>query len=123
MTIFLDTSILIPSFYGDHLHHDASIRILDRLETDSGFCGSYSLLETYSVLTRMPGKYRVPAERARLFVASLRQRVQTVALTETEYSGLIDHYAAAGIVGGAIYDAAPARCALKANAEVLLDLE
>ncbi|MGO9263223.1 MAG: PIN domain-containing protein [Bryobacteraceae bacterium] len=64
MRIFLDTSILIPSFYGDHPYHDASIQIVDRLEMDAGFCGSHSLVETYSVLTRMPGKYRVSAERA-----------------------------------------------------------
>ena len=78
---------------------------MDRLGTDAGYCGSQSLVETYSVLTRMPGKYRVTAERARLFIASLQEKVQAVALTEAEYAGLINHYAAAGIVGGAIYDA------------------
>jgi predicted nucleic acid-binding protein len=118
--IFRDTSIFVPAFYGDHVHHDASIEIMDRLGMDAGFCGSPSLVETYSVLTRMPGKYRVTAERARLFIASLQEKVQAVALTESEYTALIDHYAAAGIVGGAIYDAVLARCALKANVEVVL---
>ena len=120
MRIFLDTSILIPSFYGDHPQHDDCIRVFDRLETDAGFCGSHSLVETYSSLTRMPGKYRVSAERARLFITSLREKLQAIALTEVEYFDMLDHYAATGIVGGSIYDAVLARCAVKAGAEVLL---
>ena len=43
-----------------------------------------------------------------------------IALTEVEYFGMIDDYAAAGIVGGSIYDALHARCAVKAGTDVLL---
>jgi predicted nucleic acid-binding protein len=68
----------------------------------------------------MPGKYRVSADKARLFIAGLRGRLQAVALTEAEYYDLIDTNAAAGAVGGSIYDAVHARCAVKAGAEVLL---
>lgn len=120
MRIFLDTSVLIPFFYGDHPHHDSCIRIIDRLQTNTGFCSAHSLVETYSSLTRMPGKYRVSAERARLFVAGLRDRLQVIALTEVEYFGMIDDYAVASIVGGGIYDALHARCAVKAGTDVLL---
>jgi predicted nucleic acid-binding protein len=118
--IFLDTSVLIPSFYGDHPQHDACVAILDRLGTDSVFCSSHSLVETYSALTRMPGKYRVSADKARLFIAGLCGRLQAVALTEAEYFDLINAYGATGIVGGGIYDAVHARCAVKAGVEVLL---
>ena len=120
MRTFLDTSVLIPSFYGDHPHHNACIRVLDRLDANTGFCASHSLVETYSSLTRMPGKYRVSAEKARLFIASLREKLQAISLTDVEYYEMLDHYAAAGIVGGAIYDAVIARCAIKAGADVLL---
>jgi predicted nucleic acid-binding protein len=118
--LFLDTSVLIPLFYGDHPHHDSCIRIIDRLQTNTGFCSAHSLVETYSSLTRMPGKYRVSAERARLFVAALRDQLQVIALTEVEYFGMIDDYAALGIVGGSIYDALHAGCAVKAGTDVLL---
>ncbi|MGO9263224.1 MAG: hypothetical protein ACLQU1_44135 [Bryobacteraceae bacterium] len=50
----------------------------------------------------------------------MREKLQPVALTHAEYVELIDRYAAMGIVGGAIYDAVLARCAVKADAEVLL---
>jgi len=113
--IFLDTSILIPLFYGEHPHHDSCVRIIGRLQTNTGFCSAHSLVETYSSLTRMPGKYRVSAERARLFIATLREQLQAIALTEAEYVDMIDDYAAAGIVGGSIYDALHARCAVKAG--------
>jgi predicted nucleic acid-binding protein len=118
--VFLDTSILIPLFYGDHPHHDSCVRTIDRLSTNTGLCSAHSLVETYASLTRMPGKYRVSAERARLFIADLRGRLQVIALTEDEYLAMIDHYATAGIVGGSIYDALHARCAVKAGADVLV---
>jgi predicted nucleic acid-binding protein len=98
--VFLDTSVLIPLFYGDHTHHESCVRVIDRLDVDTGFCGSHSLVETYSSLTRMPGKYRVSAERARLFIGDLREKLQTVALTEAEYFQMLDHYAVAGLTGG-----------------------
>src|SRR5437879_3712782 len=68
----------------------------------------------------MPGKYRVSSERASLYIASLRDKLQAVALTDADYFELLDHYAAVGIVGGTIYDALLARCALKAGADVLV---
>ena len=68
----------------------------------------------------MPGRFRVSAERARLFVADLREKFQAIALTAEEYAAMLDHYSAAGITGGAIYDAMIARCAVKAGAEILL---
>jgi predicted nucleic acid-binding protein len=107
--IFLDTSVLIPSFYGDHPRHDACVAILDRLGTDSGFCSSHSLVETYSALTRLPGKYRVSADRARLFIAGLRGKLQAIALTEAEYFDLIEACASTGTVAGNIYDGVHAR--------------
>jgi predicted nucleic acid-binding protein len=118
--IFLDTTILIPSFYGDHPHHDDCIRVLDTLHTHTGLCGSHSLVEAYSSLTRMPGKYRVSAERAQLFIASLREKLQAVALNETEYSEMLDRCASLDIVGGSVYDAVLAHCAKKAHADVLV---
>ena len=120
MRIFLDTSTLIPLFYGDHPHHDASVRIMEGLAEHTGFCGAPNLVEAYSTLTRMPGKYRVSAEKARLFIADLRDKLQAITLTAAEYFDVIDTCASAGIAGGSIYDAVHARCALKAGAEVLL---
>lgn len=120
MRVFCDTSVLIPLFYGDHQHHEASIGAVERLQPGERFCGSHNLLEVYSSLTRMPGRFRVSAARARMFLTSLREKFQAVALTAEEYSSMLDRHSAAGITGGAIYDAMIARCAVKAEAEILL---
>ena len=77
-------------------------------------------MEVYSSVTRIPGRYRVFPERARLFIADLREKFQGIALTAEEYATALDRHSAAGITGGAIYDAMISRCAVKARAEILL---
>lgn len=67
----------------------------------------------------MPGKYRISSEQAMLFVGSIRERLSTVALGGDEYADALDAAAAAGIVGGSVYDAMLAHCALKAGAETI----
>lgn len=59
--------------------------------------------ETYSVLTRLPPDYRLSPPVAR---RALRVNFpHTVFLTETEQAEALDRLAAAGVAGGAVYDA------------------
>ena len=109
MKAFLDTSVLIPVFYGDHTHHAASLEVFVQCDTD-GCCGAHSLAEVYSVLTRMPGKHRVSCEQAMLFVGNIRERLKVIALDGDEYADMLEKAADARIVGGAIYDAILAAC-------------
>ncbi len=39
----------------------------------------------------MPGRFRVSPERARLFIADLREKLRAIALTPEEYDGMVDH--------------------------------
>jgi predicted nucleic acid-binding protein len=116
---FLDTSLLVPVFYGDHVHHRASFGIFVQLGRDDGCCGAHSLAEVYATLTRMPGRHRVGGEQAMLFIASIRERLSVVGLDGDEYAASLSSSAALGIVGGAIYDALLASCALKARTDVI----
>src|SRR5579859_3017594 len=111
MRAFFDTSALVPVFYGDHVHHQASLRRFIAFDSSTGCWGAHSLVEVYSTLTRMPGKHRISAEQAMLFVGSIRERLSIVALSGEEYADALQHSAALGIVGGGIYDAMLARCA------------
>lgn len=52
-----------------------------------------------------------------LFLGSIRERLNVIALTEDEYFQAIEAYAAAGVIGGGIYDAMLGQCALKSRAE------
>src|SRR5258708_17655973 len=117
MKAFFDTSLLVPVFYGDHVHHRASLDLFVQFDRESGCCGAYSLAEVYATLTRMPGRHRISGEQAMLFVGSLLERLTIVALDGDEVARSLSESAALGIVGGTIYDALLARCAIKARAE------
>ena len=58
MKAFLDTSVLVATFYGDHEHHELSIKLFLRYEKSAVCCGAHSLAEVYASLTGMPGKER-----------------------------------------------------------------
>jgi predicted nucleic acid-binding protein len=116
---FFDTSVLVPVFYGDHVHHQASLALFIQFDKSTGCCGAHSLAEVYSTLTRMPGKHRISGEQAMLFIDSIREKLSVISLTGDEYADALAAAAAIGIVGGSIYDAMLAHCAIKAQAEVI----
>ena len=119
MTAFLDTSVLVAVFYGEHEHHAASIDLFLTLNTRTGCTAAHCLAEVYSVLTGMPGKNRVSPDEALLFLADVRAALALVSLTSAEYSKAIAKAAALGISGGGIFDALLSQCALKVNASAL----
>jgi predicted nucleic acid-binding protein len=119
MKVFFDTSVLVPVFYGDHVHHRASLELFIQFDKSTGCCGAHSLAEVYATLTRMPGRHRISAEQALLFINSIRERLSVVALTADEYADALQASAALGVVGGGIYDAMLAHCALKAKAHAI----
>ncbi len=119
MDAFLDTSVLVATFYGDHEHHEPSIRMFLSHTKATGCTAAHCLAETYSVVTGMPGKDRASPDEALLFLGDVRERLTLVALDEVEYFKVLEGAAADGITGGTTYDALIARCALKADAQTL----
>ena len=116
---FFDTSVLVPLFYRDHVHHGPSQELFIQFNQSTGCCGAHSLAEVYATLTRMPGKRRISGEQAMLFIGNIRERLSMVALSSEEYAAALQASAARGIVGGAIYDAMLAHCALKSQAQAI----
>jgi predicted nucleic acid-binding protein len=116
---FLDTSVLVATFYADHEHHEPSIELFLRYPKDEVCCGAHSLAEVYASLTGMPGKERVSADEAMLFLSNIRDRLSLITLTNEEYFQTMEGSAAIGIIGGGVYDAVLGSCALKAGAETL----
>lgn len=115
---FFDTSALVPVFYGDHVHHKRSLDRFIQFDKSTGCCGAHSLAEVYSTLTRMPGKHRISAEQAMLFIGSICERLSIIALSGDEYADALQAASALGIVGG-IDDAMLAHCALKAKVKAI----
>src|SRR5476651_2004071 len=114
---FFDSSVLVPVFYGDHVHHKASLELFIKFDKATGCCGAHSLAEVYSTLTRMPGKHRISGQQAMLFIGDILERLSHIALTGEESANALKISANLGIVGGSIYDALLAKCAVKAEAE------
>ena len=97
---FLDTSVLVPVFYGDHVHHETSLALFLRFDKSTGSCGAHSLAEVFSTLTRMPGKHRISGAQVMLFVGSICERLSLVSLDGEEYAKALGAAAALGVVGG-----------------------
>lgn len=119
MNAFLDTSVLVATFYGEHQHHDPSIELFLRHKKPRACTAAHCMAEIFSVLTRMPGKDRTSADEALLFLRDVRERLTLVTLDEVEYFEVLEEAAVIGISGGAVYDAILARCALKAKAAAI----
>jgi predicted nucleic acid-binding protein len=116
---FFDTSVLVPVFYGGHVHHQASLVLFIQFDKSTGCCGAHSLAEVYSTLTPMPGKHRISGEQAMLFIGSVRDRLSIIALSGDEYADALAASASRGIVGGGIYDAMLAHSAIKAQTDAI----
>jgi len=116
---FLDTSVLVATFYGDHEHHDASTRVFLQHTPTTGCTAAHCLAETFAVVTGMPGKDRASPDEALLFLSDVRERLKLIALDAGEHFRVLERAAAERVAGGAIYDALIAQCALKADAQSL----
>ena len=109
----------MPVFYRGHVHHQPNLDLFIRFDKWAGCCGAHSLAEVYSTLTRMRGKHRIGGEQAMLFVGSIREPLSSVALNGDESPMGRKPPLLSVFVGGGIYDAMLAHCAIKAQAETV----
>lgn len=116
---FLDTSVLVATFYGDHEHHRPSFELFLGQKKSTGCTAAHCLVELYAVVTGMPGKDRASPDEALMFLRDVHERLTTIALDDDEYFQVLEDAAMTGISGGASYDALIARCAMKANAQTI----
>lgn len=98
--IAADTSVVVAAFASWHEGHAAALRALRggvRLP-------AHVLVESYSVLTRLPPPHRAAAALVEAFLAASFAGVP-LTLPGSEHRGLLRAMAGAGVAGGAIYDA------------------
>lgn len=108
---------MIAAFAAWHDRHDAAARAL----ADVTVLPAHVILEAYAVLTRLPAGLAVPASVA---AGALSERFaeEPLRLADSDRGALLHTLAAAGVYGGASYDAL---IALEAHAHghVLLSLD
>ena len=118
MKLFFDSSVLVPIFYADHQHHESSIRVFPGAGKED-FCALRTLGEVYATLTGLPVRPRITGAEGVAIVKQICERLTIVSLSESEYVSTLEG-ASPTIVGNTVYDALIARCAIKAEAAVLL---
>lgn len=119
MKAFFDTSVLLAIFCEDHVHHAVSFGLLKQFAKDEVCCAGHSLVEFYSVMTRLPTKARATAQEAMLLLDSIQERLTVISLTTEEYFAILKTVSAQGVTGGLIYDAMLAATGLKSGAAAL----
>ena len=55
--------MLVAAFWGTHVHHDASIKLLASADKKNSACGIHSLGEVYASMSALPVKPMIPAEQ------------------------------------------------------------
>ena len=119
MKAFLDTSVLVAAFYEEHEHHEPSFDLFSQQERATACTASHCLAEVYAIVTGMPGKDRASGDEALLFLHDIRNHLGLVTLDQSEYFSVLEDAPATGIIGGTVYDALIAHCALKADAQTI----
>lgn len=108
---------------GWHLDHQrATAEVARRLGGgDRMVIPGHALVETYSVLTRLPPPHRLrPAACLDLIDSNFISSAEIVALGPPAYVELVRRAASNNVAGGQIYDAVIAECGRISGAEVLL---
>ncbi len=99
MTATCDTSLLVPALLSWHPGHAAARKAL----SDVDRLPAHVLLETYSVLTRLPAPHRIAPADAGAAIDALGTGLLN--LPPRAHRALVAALAAGNIRGGATYDA------------------
>ncbi len=108
-----DTSLVIAAFASWHDSHEAARHALDEGLRLVEHC----VLETYSVLTRLPPPHRVSGGLVRDFLKA-RFSQSFLRLGATAYRAFIVELPDRGVAGGSAYDALVAATAADCSAEL-----
>ncbi len=123
MTRYLcDTSGLVAAVCTWHEHHDRTRTELQR-RADAGeklVLAAHSLVETYAVLTRLPGPGRLRVDDAMALIEANWRDTPVVHLTTTETWGALHQARRRSLAGGQMYDVLVAVAALKTGASTIL---
>jgi predicted nucleic acid-binding protein len=105
----------VASFASWHEHHELAFAAVGRTDAVVAHC----LLETFSVLTRLPAPHRMAADVVCEFLDQSFAARDVVALSGSDQQKLVASAASIGVTGGAIYDALIAATCANAGIKLL----
>ena len=112
--IAVDTSVVVAAFASWHEGHASAAAALARKPR----VPAHVLIETYSVLTRLPAPHRAPAGLVSAFLSE-RFGEAPLVLPPRVHLSLVRQAATLFLLGGSIYDALIAATARHARARLL----
>lgn len=110
----VDTSVVVAAFATWHEGHRAAFAALERQPR----LPAQVLIESYSVLTRLPPPHRTSPAIASAFLET-RFSEPLLGLPPADYRRLVGRAVEDGLAGGAVYDALVAWTAKRAGATLL----
>jgi predicted nucleic acid-binding protein len=120
----IDTSVLIAGVFEWHEDHTSCLTERRRWKRskEKPYVPAHALLESYSVMTRLPAGLRLRADDA-IEVMRGAYGDFPIAPSPTKLWALMEHLAGEGITGGSVYDALILESALAAGAKELITLD
>jgi len=103
-------------------HEEALREIQERLSRKQRMVvAAHTLIEAYSVLTRLPAPHRIsPKDALNLLEGNFMRPLKIIVLTAAGHKVLLRGAPDANISGGRVYDALIAACARKAKVQSLI---
>lgn len=95
----VDTSVVVPALLGWHEHHERC-----REAAAGARIPSHALVESYSVMTRLPSPHRIDGETAQRLLAGWFGPSDVLLAPARVQRDLVRRAAAAAIEGGSVYD-------------------
>lgn len=115
----LDTSVVVAALQSWHQDHQAALTCLQSLFAgeEEVVLATRVLVESFSVMTRLPAPYRLESEAGiTLLAKTFEERATLIDLPAADYWGLLRAFVAHGASGGAAYDAEIIECSRRAGA-------
>lgn len=127
MNTALDSSVIVAGLLPWHEHHAAARRAMATLVAGAGaerlVLPIPALVESYSVMTRLPGSRRLsPADAYQLLFRAFHDCGSTVNLEPGEIWDFLAEQRDRVVYGGSVYDAVILRCARRGGARRVLTL-
>lgn len=107
MKIGIDSSVIVAAVHANHPHHALATNwLVQSLKDHHLVVCHHSILESYAVLTRLPGELRVtPSEARDLLTATVQANMSVAGFQADSIWTMIESLAMSSVVGGHSYDA------------------
>ena len=121
MKIGVDSSVLIAGVHANHPRHAvAATWLIQNIPLHELLVAHHSILESYAVLTRLPGEWRLTGSEAKqLLESTIRSNMQVAQFHASSIWDCIDSLVNHSAVGGHSYDGFIAEILNQSGAEAI----